>query len=165
MIGFVGLSRLYVELALIPLIYAGKPHNFVCSECRLPENLIGCGTCCRAYHPQCLSAAKTASNLFHCPSCKENAWDRVSPSLQVSSAPTNSRGATPGSSFQRTEPPSRETPGIQGSPLTGYDTPRIAAANFSLGEEMILKLSTQTISRSVQTETCSLVDPLCVTNV
>lgn len=136
MIGFVGLSRFYVELALIPLINAGKPHNLVCSEYRLPENLIGCGPCCRAYHPQCLSAANTASNFSHCPPCKENGWDRAPPSLPLSSVPTNSRDATPGSAFRRTEPPFRETPGIQRSPLTGHDHPENRRSDlFYWGED------------------------------
>jgi hypothetical protein len=120
---------LRVDLALIFLIDAGKPHNFVCSECRLPENLIGCGTCCRAYHAHCLPAMNTVPGFFHCSSCKEKAWDQAPPLL--SSTTTDSGDATPGSSFQRREPPSRETPAsIQGSPLMGYNAPGIASSTF-----------------------------------
>lgn len=116
---------------LMRSIDAGKPHNFVCSKCRLPEYLIGCGTCCRAYHVQCLSA-DAVPGFFHCSSCKEKAWDQEPPSL---SAMSDSQDETPGSSFQRTEPPSRQDGSNQETPLAEYDTPGFDAPNLPSGRD------------------------------
>lgn len=80
------------------ILAAGKEHVFVCSGCYLPENLIGCETCCRSYHAQCLpsTAAPIPLDSFHCPSCKAKGWDRAPPSLPVPPSSSNtSRDATP----------------------------------------------------------------------
>jgi len=124
--------RAHIDI-LISLVDAGKPHNFVCSGCRLPENLIGCETCCRAYHRQCLSA-NLVSEFFHCPSCKQKTWNRAPPLPPPSLASTVSPDATPGNSFQRTEPLVKETPSIQGSPMTGYNTPECAESTAPPGK-------------------------------
>ncbi|KAJ5231899.1 Zinc finger PHD-finger [Penicillium citrinum] len=71
---------------LISSIDAGKPHHFVCSKCYQPENLLGCGTCCRSYHVQCLPLGQGQEQpcSFHCPSCKSRAWDQAPPRLPAS---------------------------------------------------------------------------------
>ncbi|KAJ5662591.1 uncharacterized protein N7477_010207 [Penicillium maclennaniae] len=43
--------------------------------------------------------------------------------------------APPESLSQRTEPPSRESVSVQGSPLTGYETPGLATTNCSISKE------------------------------
>ncbi|CEO59726.1 hypothetical protein PMG11_04391 [Penicillium brasilianum] len=86
-------SRIYHDW-----ITAGKEHVFVCSGCYLPENLIGCETCCRSYHAQCLpdTASPMPLDGFHCPSCKSKGWDRAPPSLPALPSSLNtSRDATP----------------------------------------------------------------------
>ncbi|KGO74224.1 Zinc finger, PHD-type [Penicillium italicum] len=74
-------------------IDAGKPHNIVCWECRLPDSLIGCQTCCRSYHTACLLDVVRSANNSHCPSCRARAWDRVPPQFPVPS-PVPSTGGT-----------------------------------------------------------------------
>ncbi|CAI7612928.1 unnamed protein product [Penicillium viridicatum] len=78
-------------------IDAGKPHNIVCWECRLPDSLIGCQTCCRSYHTACLLDVVRSANNFHCPSCRERAWDRAPPLFPVPSPAPSTGGTTPSS--------------------------------------------------------------------
>jgi hypothetical protein len=54
-------------------IEAGKPHNFICSTCRKPGNLLFCATCCRSYHSSCLLAPPAPEELadWSCPCCRE----------------------------------------------------------------------------------------------
>lgn len=97
----------YVLLLTYCYLAAGKEHVFVCSGCYLPENLIGCETCCRSYHPRCLptTAAPMPQESFHCPSCKAKGWDRVPPSLPApTSSPRPSRDTTPVASSGITTP-------------------------------------------------------------
>lgn len=76
-------------------------------RCHLPENLVGCETCCRSYRAQCLLSAVNPRvfDNFHSSSCRENGWDRAPPRSPVSSSASNSsRDATlSGGSFQRNE--------------------------------------------------------------
>ncbi|KAJ5961435.1 Zinc finger PHD-finger [Penicillium viridicatum] len=78
-------------------IDAGKPHNIVCWECRLPDSLIGCQTCCRSYHTACLLDVVRSANSFYCPSCRERAWDRAPPQFPVPSPAPSTGGTTPSS--------------------------------------------------------------------
>ncbi|KAJ5848704.1 Zinc finger PHD-finger [Penicillium solitum] len=78
-------------------IDAGKPHNIVCWECRLPDSLIGCQTCCRSYHTACLLDVVRSANNFHCPSCRARAWDRAPPQFPVPSPAPSTGGTTPSS--------------------------------------------------------------------
>ncbi|QKX59434.1 uncharacterized protein TRUGW13939_06568 [Talaromyces rugulosus] len=52
---------------------AGKPHNFICSRCRKPGNLLDCATCCRAYHVACLPAppGEEGAGSWSCPPCQQ----------------------------------------------------------------------------------------------
>ncbi|CRG90820.1 hypothetical protein PISL3812_07866 [Talaromyces islandicus] len=52
---------------------AGKPHNFICSLCRQPGNLLDCATCCRAYHVACLPAppGEEGAGSWSCPPCQQ----------------------------------------------------------------------------------------------
>ncbi|KAJ5344453.1 Zinc finger PHD-finger [Penicillium brevicompactum] len=76
-------------------IDAGRPHNIVCWECRLPDSLIGCQTCCRSYHTACLQDVVRSANNFHCPSCRARSWDHAPPQFStLSPAPTSTRSAT-----------------------------------------------------------------------
>jgi hypothetical protein len=59
---------------------------------------MGCETCCRSYHAQCLPTTAPTMPLesFHCPSCKAKGWDRAPPSLPAPpSSSRTSRDATP----------------------------------------------------------------------
>ncbi|KAJ5169953.1 Zinc finger PHD-finger [Penicillium coprophilum] len=76
-------------------IDAGKPHNIVCWECRLPDSLIGCQTCCRSYHTACLLDVVRSANNFHCPSCRARAWDHTPPQFPVPSPAPSTGGTTP----------------------------------------------------------------------
>ncbi|KAJ5597267.1 Zinc finger PHD-finger [Penicillium hordei] len=78
-------------------IDAGKPHNIVCWECRLPDSLIGCQTCCRSYHTACLLDVVRSANNFHCPSCRARDWDRAPPQFPVPSPAPSTGGTTPSS--------------------------------------------------------------------
>ncbi|KAL3447264.1 hypothetical protein BJX65DRAFT_308322 [Aspergillus insuetus] len=72
-------------------IASGKPHNFICSSCQKPENLLYCGTCSRSYHALCLSRSDLPleSDQFFCPPCKTS-------STIVSAVSSNpSRASTP----------------------------------------------------------------------
>ncbi|KAL4880565.1 hypothetical protein BJY04DRAFT_71734 [Aspergillus karnatakaensis] len=77
-------------------VVSGKPHNFVCTQCRKPDNLIYCGSCCRSYHLSCLSPGDQPlqSDQFHCPGCRTGHFDR-SPALDSSISPAVSRTGTP----------------------------------------------------------------------
>lgn len=70
----------------------------MCSKCYLPERLLGCGTCCRSYHVQCLpyGQAQEQSFMFHCPFCKTRGWDQAPPRLPASTA--GSQDVTPNAS-------------------------------------------------------------------
>ncbi|KAJ5503814.1 Zinc finger PHD-finger [Penicillium fimorum] len=76
-------------------IDAGKPHNIVCWECRLPDSLIGCQTCCRSYHTACLLDVVRSANNFHCPSCRARSWDHAPPQFPVPSPAPSTGGTTP----------------------------------------------------------------------
>ncbi|CAG8076994.1 unnamed protein product [Penicillium nalgiovense] len=78
-------------------IDAGKPHNIVCWECRLPDSLIGCQTCCRSYHTACLLDVVRSANNFHCPSCRARGWDHAPPQFPVPSPAPSTGGTTPNS--------------------------------------------------------------------
>lgn len=58
---------------------------------------MGCETCCRSYHAQCLPTTAPPMPLasFHCPSCKAKGWDRAPPSLPATSSSSTSRDPTP----------------------------------------------------------------------
>ncbi|KAJ5679916.1 Zinc finger PHD-finger [Penicillium macrosclerotiorum] len=127
-------SRIYHDW-----VEGGKPHHFVCSECRLPEKLIGCTTCCRSYHASCLSLpGNQMAGYFYCSACKEQAWDRVPPSppppLLSQPLTPDTRGAprenTPDSSeslFSKTNhragdghpPTSQSPPMVSRRPMSG----------------------------------------------
>lgn len=98
---------------------AGKPHHFVCSECHLPEKLLGCGTCCRSYHAACLpnGSCEEQPAIFHCPSCRDKAWDRVPPRIPTSAAPSGSQNATPAGS----------------TPVSTHSSPQMARRNTPSG--------------------------------
>ncbi|PLB50005.1 hypothetical protein P170DRAFT_473578 [Aspergillus steynii IBT 23096] len=74
---------------------AGKPHNLICSQCRKPDDLIPCETCCRSYHAACLMLGGLSphAGAFHCPSCRRNQWDQ---SLQFDT-PLQSSNVSPSS--------------------------------------------------------------------
>ncbi|KAJ5206437.1 Zinc finger PHD-finger [Penicillium cf. griseofulvum] len=76
-------------------IDAGKPHNIVCWECRLPDSLIGCQTCCRSYHTACLLDVVRSADNFHCPSCRARSWDDAPPQFPVPSPIPSTGGTTP----------------------------------------------------------------------
>lgn len=79
-------------------VEAGKPHNFICHECRKPDNLLLCKTCCRSYHTSCVPASPVPGNFedFHCPSCKEKHWDISPPRILPSAPPSDiSRSVSP----------------------------------------------------------------------
>ncbi|PKX94939.1 PHD finger protein [Aspergillus novofumigatus IBT 16806] len=86
-------SRIYTDW-----IKAGKPHNLVCSECRSPDDLMLCETCCRSYHARCLSDPVTATSTgnFYCPSCRDKRWDQMLPQISsLAASPDVSRSSTP----------------------------------------------------------------------
>ncbi|KAL3480778.1 hypothetical protein BJX99DRAFT_204552 [Aspergillus californicus] len=63
----------------------GKPHMFICFQCREPGNMIPCSTCCRSYHKSCLSLGTQfpASKAdFHCPACRVRDWHRTPPTSE-----------------------------------------------------------------------------------
>ncbi|KAI9368127.1 hypothetical protein BJX61DRAFT_240475 [Aspergillus egyptiacus] len=68
-------------------IESGRPHNFVCTQCREPANLLSCETCCRSYHIACLPPANVPSDRarFYCPACTARRWDSTSPGTSRSS--------------------------------------------------------------------------------
>jgi hypothetical protein len=77
---------------------AGKPHNLVCSECRSPDDLMLCETCCRSYHARCLldAARATTTGNFYCPSCRDKRWDQTPPLINsLAASPDVSRSSTP----------------------------------------------------------------------
>ncbi|KAL4737200.1 hypothetical protein BDV11DRAFT_192243 [Aspergillus similis] len=76
---------------------SGKPHNVICSECRGPNNLIFCQTCCRSYHGSCLPASDSAieTSQFRCPACLAGRWDHAAQMLNQLTSPATSRSATP----------------------------------------------------------------------
>ncbi|KAL2817964.1 hypothetical protein BDW59DRAFT_175287 [Aspergillus cavernicola] len=78
-------------------VASGKPHNFICSQCREPANLILCGTCCRSYHLSCLSPADLPKDPahFYCPSCKTSNWDHSPPKFEPSTSSHVSGASTP----------------------------------------------------------------------
>ncbi|KAL1966213.1 hypothetical protein VTN77DRAFT_4765 [Rasamsonia byssochlamydoides] len=82
-------------------IKAGKPHNFICSTCRKPGNLIYCTTCCRSYHLPCLSAPPVPEELanWSCPACRErqDVMAAVTNAPFDSASPMATRSNTPGS--------------------------------------------------------------------
>ncbi|KAJ5871197.1 Zinc finger PHD-finger [Penicillium soppii] len=92
-------------------IDAGKPHNIVCWECRLPDSLIGCQTCCRSYHTACLQDVVRSANNFYCPSCRARGWDQAPPKFPTPSpAPAGSGCATPSvRNSQAQDSPSKTT--------------------------------------------------------
>ncbi|KAL4895361.1 hypothetical protein BDV59DRAFT_173769 [Aspergillus ambiguus] len=86
-------SRIYYEW-----IGSGKPHNLVCSQCRKPDNLVLCETCCRSYHSTCLTATEASirNGQFYCPSCRQNQWDQAPPQFDNAMQSSNvSRSSTP----------------------------------------------------------------------
>ncbi|KAG2024423.1 hypothetical protein GB937_004080 [Aspergillus fischeri] len=86
-------SRIYTDW-----IKAGKPHNLVCSECRSPDDLMLCETCCRSYHARCLSdpARAASTGNFYCPSCRDKRWDLTPPPINsLAASPDVSRSSTP----------------------------------------------------------------------
>ncbi|PLN74947.1 hypothetical protein BDW42DRAFT_47440 [Aspergillus taichungensis] len=101
-------GRIYEEW-----LHAGRPHNVVCSKCRMPGNLLLCETCCRSYHASCLPAEimSPGSPLF-CPSCKEKQWDQDPPRFDPPEASSNiSRASTPsGVGLSKGASPSGRTP-------------------------------------------------------
>ncbi|CAG8048879.1 unnamed protein product [Penicillium salamii] len=123
-------------------IDAGRPHNIVCWECRLPDSLIGCQTCCRSYHTACLQDVVRSANNFHCPSCRARSWDRAPPQLTMSSAsPTGSRGTTQNArSLQPQDAPSPKgliqgDSSPRGSTRKSLGTPRIGPPAWNRTEE------------------------------
>ncbi|EBA27370.1 PHD finger protein [Aspergillus fumigatus Af293] len=79
-------------------IKAGKPHNLVCSECRSPDDLMLCETCCRSYHARCLPdpARPASTGNFYCPSCRDKRWDLTPPLINsLAASPGVSRSSTP----------------------------------------------------------------------
>ncbi|KAL4945506.1 hypothetical protein BDV06DRAFT_26359 [Aspergillus oleicola] len=59
-------------------IESGRPHNAICSECRKPNDLVLCTTCCRSYHRSCLSPVSLSAQSapFQCPACCSGQWSR-----------------------------------------------------------------------------------------
>ncbi|BCR82689.1 PHD finger protein [Aspergillus chevalieri] len=117
-------SNIYYEW-----IRLGKPHNIVCSQCRRPDQLLLCETCCRSYHTGCIPSSEVTafSGKFHCPSCRNKNWDRLPPQFSGRSSPNASRSTTPsGRDRSRRNSPSRLakpsghiSPIASGTPLTG----------------------------------------------
>lgn len=109
---------------------AGKPHNLICSQCRVPDQLLFCETCCRSYHTGCLPSSEFTAfpGNFHCPSCRDKSWDRLPPQVSRRSSPNVSRSTTPsGRDRSRRNSPSRLakasdhiSPTASGTPLTGF---------------------------------------------
>ncbi|KAL5355042.1 hypothetical protein BJX96DRAFT_1099 [Aspergillus floccosus] len=91
-------KRRRAEYIMNGSVESGKPHNLVCSQCRNPDNLMPCETCCRSYHSACLPAAADAvmSGRFYCPSCKQYQWDQAPPQFSnATPSPNASRSSTP----------------------------------------------------------------------
>ncbi|KAJ5544486.1 Zinc finger PHD-finger [Penicillium sp. DV-2018c] len=116
-------------------IDAGRPHNIVCWECRLPDSLIGCQTCCRSYHTACLLDVVRSANNFHCPSCRTRAWDRSPPQFPTPSPISSNRGITP--SFHA-------TPAFGNSPIHSERSPSDSGRRSSGTSRM---LSTPALGR------------------
>ncbi|KAL4798357.1 hypothetical protein BDV19DRAFT_21117 [Aspergillus venezuelensis] len=59
-------------------IESGRPHNAICSECRKPNDIMPCATCCRSYHRACLSPVSLSAQSapFQCPACCSRQWTR-----------------------------------------------------------------------------------------
>ncbi|KAL4783322.1 hypothetical protein BJX76DRAFT_258763 [Aspergillus varians] len=91
------LSPLQKQLLYKQWIGSGRPHHIVCSECREPNNLVLCESCCRSYHASCLSPSDfpTPSVQFHCPACSSGQWDCSSSTVRPSTSPEVSRSGTP----------------------------------------------------------------------
>ncbi|GAD92935.1 PHD finger domain protein [Paecilomyces variotii No. 5] len=110
-------------------IKAGKPHNFICHECRKPNNLLLCKTCCRGYHASCLPASPVPENLedFHCPSCKEKHWDTSPPRILPSAPPSDiSRSVSPSiTEAERRTASMNHIHSEHGSPATRVSTPQL----------------------------------------
>ncbi|KAI9039843.1 PHD finger protein [Aspergillus affinis] len=89
----------------------GKPHNLICSQCRNPDDLIPCETCCRSYHAACLQRLEGLfpPRPFYCPSCRQNQWDQ---SVQFDTP-------LPSSNVSRSSTPSVHGPSKVSSP-SGY---------------------------------------------
>lgn len=102
----------------------GKPHNLVCSECRKPNHLMFCETCCRSYHSECLAANEGTGILsnFHCPSCKAKKWDQFPPQFSSRSSSV-SRSTTPGGDAAGRDNHSAHA-------MSGHE-PRISETNLS----------------------------------
>lgn len=109
---------------------ADKPHNVVCSQCHLPENLIHCGTCCRSYHTWCdpSMARRAGTGDFHCPSCVDKGWDRAPPQFtRPASTSSDSRATTPVGN------PSRILPSMSGEGSVGTRESPLATRHSSPG--------------------------------
>jgi hypothetical protein len=81
----------------------GDPHIPYCFECKVEDtNLIGCQTCKRAYHNECLykdsPGIKITSDLkIWCPKCRERGWQFNPPADILPLSPVLSRENSPAS--------------------------------------------------------------------
>ncbi|KAJ5971582.1 uncharacterized protein N7479_001500 [Penicillium vulpinum] len=125
-------------------IDAGKPHNVVCWECRLPDSLIGCQTCCRSYHTACLLDVVRSANNFHCPSCQARAWDHAPPQFPVPPSPAPSTGGT--------TPISRSDPLSGNIPIQGDKSSTISRRKSSVVPRM---MPPPTLNRIDEVDACS----------
>lgn len=105
--GFVCYHNPEMILLLLTFSGAGRPHNIVCSECRLPDSLIGCQTCCRSYHTACLADVVRSANAFYCPSCRERAWDHAPPQFSL---PPSASGSPRGTNSGVQSPQKQDSP-------------------------------------------------------
>ncbi|EKV07067.1 PHD finger protein [Penicillium digitatum PHI26] len=128
-------------------IDAGKPHNIVCWECRLPDSLIGCQTCCRSYHTACLLDVVRSADNFHCPSCRARAWDQAPPQFPVPS-PVPNTGRTIPSSYSDL---SSGNNSIRGD-LSPTTSRRISSAAPRMVNPLNLNLGDETYSRGTPAE-------------
>lgn len=95
---------------------------------------MGCETCCRSYHAQCLPTTASPMLLenFHCPSCKAKGWDRAPPSLPATSSSSTSRNPTPTAPSGFISPSYRGVPGsARASPWPG--TNEISGMSSAIG--------------------------------
>lgn len=108
----------------------------VCSQCRNPENLLPCETCCRSYHVACLppASASVSNGHFYCPSCKQNQWDQSPPQFENTPSSNASRSSTPSvnSSARMASPRNKDkASGSLGSTVLGtQNLPARPAANM-----------------------------------
>ncbi|EAW07006.1 PHD finger protein [Aspergillus clavatus NRRL 1] len=131
-----------VEKSSIYTEWISKPHNLVCSECRHPDDLLLCETCCRSYHARCLpgATAATASLVsFHCPSCKEKQWDQTPPPVNpLVVSPSASRSSTPSGSAMsmspRTAIANRRAPVALGSGRSALQSPSLPSSPDAGGQ-------------------------------